>query len=303
MARAYGRSWSIAFAILTLLTFIAAAGEQRLTSDGSNKRDPLIIANGQTLIYCVDATDDLIRAYSLDLDDASAEPIPLFDDDRCHQTELAYSPDERFVSFSECTANLAGKLVIRDLGAKNDAVISHSGRGAYRTPVFTPDGQRVIYAFAEKGPMQLWSVNLEGKDKKQLTETEGLSHWPSFTPDGQRMVYANSRENNYEIYIRDYQGTAEERLTENTLMDIRPRLSPDGSRICFVSTRHGNYEIYVMNVDGSNVIRLTDSEERDDFPSWHPDGEQIVYVSERDGRKDIYLMPVPKGKSIEVSAK
>ena len=143
----------------------------RITNDGSNKRDPIFIAQGKTLVYCLDEKDDLIRA---DLSDPESEPVPLFDDDRSHQTELAYSPDERFVSFSECVGNLTGKLVIRDLGSKKDVIINHSGRGAYRTPVFTVDGKRVIYAFAEKGPMQLWSVDLEGKNKKQLTETSAI---------------------------------------------------------------------------------------------------------------------------------
>tara|TARA_B100000212_G_scaffold341887_1_gene326481 strand:+ start:1256 stop:2143 length:888 start_codon:yes stop_codon:yes gene_type:complete len=282
------------FLIAVSLGFSGYAEEERITYDGSNKRDPIFIAQGKTLVYCLDEKDDLIRAVSLDLSDPESEPVALFDDDRSHQTEIAYSPDERFVTFSECVGNLTGKLVIRDLGAKKDAIIKHSGRGAYRTPVFTVDGKRVIYAFAEKGPMQLWSVDLEGKDKKQITESEGLSHWPSFTPDGEQIVFANSRENNYEIYIREIEGGEELRLTENRIMDIRPRVSPDGSKICFVSTRDGNYEIYVMNIDGSNVVRITDNEERDDFPSWHPDGNRIVYVSERDGQKDIFLVDIPK---------
>ena len=138
---------------------------------------------------------------SLDLSDPESEPVPLFDDDRSHQTELAYSPDERFVSFSECVGNLTGKLVIRDLGAKKDVIINHSGRGAYRTPVFTVDGKRVIYAFAEKGPMQLWSVDLEGRTKNSSLKLRAQP-LASFTPNGEQMVFANSRENNYEIYIR-----------------------------------------------------------------------------------------------------
>ena len=127
------------------LGFYAYAEEERITNDGSNKRDPIFIAQGKTLVYCLDEKDDLIRAVSLDLSHPESEPIPLFDDDRSHQTELAFSPDERFVSFSECVGNLTGKLVIRDLGAKKDAIIDHSGRGAYRTPVFTVDGKPVSY--------------------------------------------------------------------------------------------------------------------------------------------------------------
>lgn len=282
-----------------LVVFVSSLGlrlsseEIQLTSDGNIKRDPIFINDGNTLVYSYDQREDLIRAVQLQMDDLQAEPEPLFGDDRSHQTEIAFSPDGRYVSFDQCTGNLTGKLVIRDLESEKEVSISHSGRGAYRTPTFTPDGQRVIYAFAEKGPMQLWSVNLEGQDKQQITEIEGMTHWPGFTPDGKRLVFANSRTHNYEIYIRDLDGSNETKLTDNRLMDIRPRVSPDGKRICFVSTRDGNYEVYVMNLDGSEVIRMTNNEERDDYPCWHPNSQQLVYVSERDGRMDLYLVDVP----------
>ena len=149
------------------------ADEERITFDGSNKRDPIFIAQGKTLVYCLDQTDDLIRAVSLDLSDPDSAPVPLFDDDRSHQTELAYSPDERFVSFSECVGNLTGKLVIRDLGAKKDVIIKHSGRGAYRTPVFAVDGKRVIYAFAEKAPCNFGRCILKGGTKNKSRKLTG----------------------------------------------------------------------------------------------------------------------------------
>ena len=294
-------SYNLPKLLLFSLGVSLQGGETRLSFDGNNKRDPLFIQNGEVLVYSYDEREDLIRAVRVDMADVKAGPTPIFDDGRSHQTEIAYSPDGRWASYSECTGNLTGKLVIRDMDTKKQFEIKHGGRGAYRTPAFSPDGKRVIYAFAETGPMQLWSVNLEGKDKKQLTETEGLTHWPSFTPDGKRIAYANSRENNYEIYIRDLDSGEEKRLTENRLMDIRPRLSPDGQRICFVSTRDGNYEIYVMDVDGGRVQRITSNEERDDFPSWHPNGRQLVYASERDGSVDIYLVDVELPQ--EVSSK
>lgn len=277
---------------MTTLVGQLIAEEKRLTNDGSSKRDPLFINDGKTLVYSYDERDDLIRAVRLEMDDDGGKAEPLFGEERSHQTEIAFSPDGRYVSFHQCTGNLTGKLVIRDLESEKEVAISHSGRGGYRTPAFTPDGKRVIYAFAEKGPMQLWSVDLQGQDKQQITEIEGMSHWPSFTPDGKRLVFANSRENNYEIYIRDLDENNEQRLTDNRLMDIRPRVSPDGKRICLVSTRDGNYEIYVMNIDGSHVVRITNNEERDDYPSWHPDSRHLVYVSERDGQMDLFLVNV-----------
>ncbi len=279
------------FAASTLLAF--GGPPKRLTEDGILKRDPQFVDGGKAIIYGYDEEDDLVRVLKLDLESGESEPLVKDVGDK-HHIEPVLSPNGKFLSVTECTGNLTAKLVIRDLEAKKDVAITHSGRGGTRSPVFSPDSSRVVYAFAETGPQQLWSVKVDGSDKKQLTQCQGVSNWPTFTPDGKTIVFSNSRENNYEIYTMDADGKNERRLTENTLMDIRPKVSPDGKQIAFTSTRDGAYDVYVMNIDGTNVRRITDSEERDDYPAWHPDGKRVVVVSERGGRFDLYLYDVPE---------
>ncbi len=281
-----------------LVTPIGFAAEPvRLTADGTNKRDPRFIDDGKKLIYCYDETTSLIRMMQINLPDG--DPTPVFDDagDK-HHLEPDVSPDGRFIVYTQCTGNLTARLVIRDQQESKQAYVTHSGRGGTRSPVFSPDSKLVVYAFAERGPQQLWSVNTLGQEKKQLTHCQGISNWPSFTPDGKTIVFSNSRENNYEIYSMKLDGSDEHRLTHNTVMDIRPTVSPDGKRLAFVSTRDGNYEVYVANIDGTVVQRITHNEERDDYPRWHPNGRQLVMVSERDGLFDLYLVDVPDSKVV-----
>jgi Tol biopolymer transport system component len=281
-----------------LVTVSAFAAEPvQLTQDGSLKRDARFVDGGRSVVYCYDETPALVRMMKMSLDDRVAKPV--FEDaaDK-HHYEPAFSPNGKWISFTACTGNLSGKLVIRNLESGAQADITHKGRGGTRSPTFSPNNERVIYAFAEKGPQQLWSVKTDGTDKQQLTTCSGVSNWPSFTPDGRTIVFSNSREKNYEIYSVGADGSGERRLTNNTLMDIRPAVSPDGRRIAFVSTRTGNYDVFVMNIDGSNVRQITTSEERDDYPNWHPDGEQLVIVSERDGAFDLYLVDAPPGRTV-----
>lgn len=277
--------------LLLISTGATATEPVRLTLDGSNKRDPRFIDGGRTLVYCVDEGPDLIRMLKMDMQQRTAQPV--FEDaGNRHNLEPAYSPDGKFVAYTQCTGNLTARLVIHDSQTNVDAYVTHSGRGGTRSPVFTPDSRTVVYAFAESGPQQLWSVDTKAKNKKQLTQCSGVSNWPTITPDGQTIVFANSRENNYEIYTMAFDGSDERRLTDNSIMDIRPRVSPDGRHIAFVSTRDGNYEVYVMNIDGTEVRRITHSEERDDYPEWHPDGRHLAIVSERNGEFDLYLVDV-----------
>jgi len=272
------------------------AGEPRqLTNDGILKRDPHFVEGGKSLLFGYDEQDDLVRVLKLNLETGKAEPFVPDVGDK-HHIEPKLSPDGKFLSVTECTGNLTAKLVIRNLETKKDVYITHSGRGGTRSPVFTPDSKRVVYAFAETGPQQLWSVQVDGKDKKQLTQCQGVSNWPSFTPDGKTIVFSNSRENNYEIYSMREDGSDEKRLTNNTIMDIRPAVSPDGKQIAFTSTRDGGYNVYVMNIDGSNVRTLTRGLDRDDYPAWHPDGQHVVIVSEKGGRFDLYLHEVAEAE-------
>ncbi|HCQ39348.1 MAG TPA: hypothetical protein DIV39_09365 [Verrucomicrobiales bacterium] len=280
--------------ILPFLHDFALAEPKQLTEDGILKRDPYFVDGGKGLLYGYDEQDDLVRVLRLDLETGKSEPFVPDVGDK-HHIEPKLSPDGRFMSVTECTGNLTAKLVIRNLEERKDVYITHSGRGGTRSPVFTPDSKRVVYAFAETGPQQLWSVQVDGKEKKQLTQCEGVSNWPSFTPDGKRIIFSNSRENNYEIYSMSADGTDEKRLTENTIMDIRPVVSPDGSQIAFTSTRDGGYNVYVMKIDGTNVRALTVGLDRDDYPAWHPDGRHVVIVSERGGRFDLYLHEVLPG--------
>ena len=292
---AWGRKQSVLtiLGLALLVSHDAAHGEpKRLTSDGILKRDPHFIDGGKALLYGYDEQDDLVRVMRLDLETGKSDPFVADVGDK-HHIEPKISPDGRFMSVTECTGNLTAKLVIRNLEQRKDVYITHSGRGGTRSPVFTPDSKRVVYAFAETGPQQLWSVQVDGTEKKQLTQSEGVSNWPSFTPDGKTLVFSNSRENNYEIYSMSADGSGEKRLTENTIMDIRPIVSPDGRQIAFTSTRDGGYNVYVMNIDGSDVRNLTSGLDRDDYPSWHPDGRHVVIVSEKGGRFDLYLHEVP----------
>jgi len=291
------RRTRMVFLGLALLIFQGACGGEprQLTKDGILKRDPHFVEGGKALLFGYDEQDDLVRVLKLNLETGKTEPFVPDVGDK-HHIEPKLSPDGKFLSVTECTGNLTAKLVIRNLETRKDVYITHSGRGGTRSPVFTPDSQRVVYAFAETGPQQLWSVQVDGKDKKQLTQSQGVSNWPSFTPDGKTIVFSNSRENNYEIYSMSADGSDEKRLTNNTIMDIRPAVSPDGKQIAFTSTRDGGYNIYVMNIDGSNVRILTRGLDRDDYPAWHPDGQHVVIVSEKGGRFDLYLHEVPEAE-------
>lgn len=276
--------------VLACSTATRAEGPKRLTSDGRQKFSPVFV-NSSELVYVDLVKPSLTTLKRIKLSDLSVRR--LYEKTNSQELEPAFSPDGRYCVFLKATGTLSVTLVIRDEQEKSEALLPPDrGFCGFRSPSFSPDGKRVIYSFADNGLQDLYSVNLQAKDRRQLTKNSGMNYWPSYSPDGKRILFGSTRDGNYEIYTMDAKGEDVRRLTRNRFQDLRPRFSPDGKRIAFTSNRDGNFEVYVMDADGSSLKRLTKNPERDDYPTWHPDGKHLVVVSERDGSHDLYLLSV-----------
>jgi Tol biopolymer transport system component len=264
-----------------------AAEPRQLTYDGVAKQDVVFVPGGAALVFATYETSIQISLMQLRLADGTVQR--LHPNANTAEFEAGYSPDGRYYAFVQSRGNLSLKLVIRDTKEGQDAIFDPGGGFAgMHNPAFAPDLSRIVFSQPGKGGQQLVSCNLQGQDRRELTQFPGLTNWPSFSPDGQQLLFGSSRDGDFEIYLMRADGTQLRRLTESPGRDIRPRFSPDGSQIAFTSVRDGNPEIYVMQADGSHPRRITQSPERDDAPCWHPDGQHLLHVSERNGKFDIY---------------
>jgi Tol biopolymer transport system component len=93
--------------------------------------------------------------------------------------------------------------------------------------------------------MELWVMNADGSDQKQITNLGGANFGPSWTPDGRRIVFSSNYKN----------------------------------------PRSRNFELYLVNLDGSGLQQVTSHEEFDGFPMFSPDGKRIVWASNRGSSK------------------
>jgi len=151
-------------------------------------------------------------------------------------------------------------------------------------------GRRIAFASNRDGNDEIYVMNADGSELKNLTNNPAIDYNPAWSPDGQRIVFLSDRTGNGDIYVMNADGSKVTRLTDTPANDRRPCWSPDGRRIAFSSERDGNWEIYVMNADGSEQKNLTNNPDLDDDPSWSPNGQRIAFVSGRDGSRDIYTM-------------
>ncbi|NOQ91413.1 MAG: hypothetical protein GQ552_01695 [Flavobacteriaceae bacterium] len=111
----------------------------------------------------------------------------------------------------------------------------------------------------DKKDMHLFTVDVDGKNLKQISHKSG-THWAPFpAPDGEHFAYVTVfPPHNYEIMLRSLKTGEEQRLTNNTAFDGFPAFSPDGKTISFSSSRgneKGNrsLKLYTMDVSSLNL--------------------------------------------------
>ena len=136
-----------------------------------------------------------------------------------------------------------------------------------------PNG-RIVYVSRESGLNDIWIMDGDGKNQKQLTANAINNVHPWVTPDGRYIVFSSNRELlRRSIWRMDPDGGNLKRLTEGP-GDILPQSSPDGRWVVFWSNRSGALRVWKVSIDGGVPVQLTDQVMYN--PTVSPDGSQIA---------------------------
>jgi Tol biopolymer transport system component len=154
--------------------------------------------------------------------------------------------------------------------------------GDERYPSYSPDGTQIAFRgdldlVEPSGDEEIYVMNADGTNVRQLTSNADFDSAPSWSPDGKQILFERAPAGTFtpgteaqekDIYVMRADGTHVHRLTDSPGLDEGPEFSPDGTKIAFSSARDGQQEIYVMDADGANPRRLTDNPARDESPDW-----------------------------------
>jgi Tol biopolymer transport system component len=167
---------------------------------------------------------------------------------------------------------------------------------------FSYDGSKLVYqsTFGRECD-QIYTMNIDGSDKKLVSNGKGRTTCSYFFPDDKHILYASTfmsgdgcppppdfskgyvwaLYNDYDIYKADADGSNISVLASSPGYDAEATVSPKGDKIVFTSTRDGDIELYSMDLDGSNVTRLTFEAGYDGGAYYSYDGTLIVYRASR----------------------
>jgi Tol biopolymer transport system component len=93
-------------------------------------------------------------------------------------------------------------------------------------------------------PLEIWTMDADGSNARQVTRLGVASFAPFFFPDGRRIVFASNlrdpRGRDFDLWMVNDDGSGLERITTFDGFDGFPMFSPDGRRLVFASNRNAS---------------------------------------------------------------
>ena len=164
------------------------------------------------------------------------------------------------------------------------------------SPLWTPDGQQVVFTSDRDGELGLFRKSADGTgDVEHLVTIEDAAFLRAsdWSQDGNRLVFHVVPENtSYNVYVLSMEGERTwEPLVDGNTNEYGPVISPDGEWVAYVAGDTGRPEVHVgpFSDFGSRQPVSTDGGVD---PTWSPDGGSLFYIERGDSRRPVNAMMV-----------
>jgi TolB protein len=144
---------------------------------------------------------------------------------------------------------------------------------------------------------EVFSMDFDGHDLRQMTRTGTLNLSPEWSPDRSNIIFTSYLNRKPDLWSLDLSTLRTFPISSRPGLNASARYSPDGSRIALSLSIKGIPKIFIITPQGNIIKRLTNGRGNDISPTWSPDGSTIAYVSDGAGTPQIYLIPAGGGPS------
>jgi TolB protein len=179
-----------------------------------------------------------------------------------YDAEATISRDGKTIVFTS-TRNGDLDIYAMDADGRHVRQLTHE-LGYDGGPFLSADGKKIVYraehpktpqeiadykallaqGLIRPGNLEIWVMDVDGKNKQQVTHNGAANFAPYFFPDGKRIIFASNMADpkngrDFDLYLINIDGTGLERVTFYPDFDSFPMFSSDGKKLVWASNRNG----------------------------------------------------------------
>jgi len=178
-----------------------------------------------------------------------------------------------------------------------------------RQPIYSRDGEWVIFSSNRSGSLNLWAVSPRMGTIRSITDDEKQDWDPGVTQDGKHLLWSSNRSGAFEVWRANLDGTDAHQVTQDGVDAENPNQTPDGKWIIYMSGNSQHPGLWKIHPDGTGATRLVPGTNMV-VPDLSPDGQVVAYLHTatairfarvEDGAAIPFTIPVSGGVNAIVS--
>lgn len=225
----------------------------QLTDNPSNDMYPQISPDGKKILY----TADINGTWQIMIMNADGTEKRQLTNGRDRSGFPTMTFEGRYI-FYEVYIDNNWELYRMNADGTNQIRLTYSAGIDDWHPFAHPREFKVIYESGAIGNEDIYFMDYDGSNIKQVLDFPIRKRVPSISKDGKYILFSGFEQNSSSIFIMNSDGTDLRQLTDNVANNVQPSISWDNQYITFYSDITGNDEIYIMNSDGTDLRQLTD---------------------------------------------
>jgi imidazolonepropionase-like amidohydrolase/Tol biopolymer transport system component len=228
------------------------------------------------------------------------------------------SPDGRTIAF-----DLLGDIYTMPIGGGTPTRVAE-GLAFEHQPRFSPDGRRIAFVSDRAGGDNVWIMNLDGSDKRQVTKEDfRLLNQPSWSPDGRFIVakkhFTTGRSlGTGEVWMYHVSGGGGvqmvKRVSEQHQKELgEPIFAPDGKSVFFTRNvtpgpifeyaQNSNTDLFHIeryDLETGETTTAAQGPGGSVRPTPSPDGKKIAFVRRERTRSKLYVKDLASGEERKI---
>ncbi|MBS1789286.1 MAG: protein kinase [Acidobacteria bacterium] len=205
---------------------------------------------------------------------------------------VRWTPDGRIVYTSRASGK--SEIWLKNADGSNARQLTNALDSFPNILAVSPNGKFVVFSLFSSARVNLWRIDLDGINLKQITTGE-TDNWFDLTPDGRWVVFLDRGPGIRKLYKVSIDGGSPVQLNEGRFGV--PAVSPDGKWIACLSfaPQSSQRQAVILPFEGGAPVKTLVGNYATNFGSalrWTPDGRALIYMDARQGATNLWRLPL-----------